>query len=652
MDKLKNIRNIGVAAHVDAGKTTLTEQLLFKGGAIRNPGSVDKGTAHTDSMEIERERGISVKAAEATMKFGDTEIHIIDTPGHVDFSGEVERALRVLDGAIIVISAVEGVQPQTELYFRALKSLRIPVIFFINKVDRIGADPKRVEGEIKELLTKDVIPFQAISIEEDNIFIESSFDSVSKGFNNTMEALAERNEYLLEAYLEGKLLDKKEVSSLIKPLVHNCEVYPLFYGSALRDLGVDELLQGIVKFLPCPKNTESQELSGLIYKVARDKIMGKLCYVRLYSGNLKSRDEVYNYTRDLSEKATQIKRVEGLKIIDTGEVSSGQFAALAGLNKAHIGDILGNPDMVPPVSHIANPLLTVQVFPDEEKKLTELVDAIRELEEEDPLLYVQWIKEKRELHISIMGSIQLEILQYTLNQRFNLKVSFGQPSVIYKETIRKEGYGFDAYTMPKPCWAILRFKMEPMPKGTGLIYESIVRTEKIKQRYQREVERRVPEALEQGLYGWQVIDLKVTLVEGEDHIFHTHAGDFIVATPMAIMDGLRNIGTTLLEPILSYRISVPEDCGGKILGELVSMRGSFDTPVINRGVFTVEGEVPAATSLEFPVKLAIISSGKGNITTSFSGYKPCSFEQGAVRERVGINPLDRAKYILSIRNAL
>jgi ribosomal protection tetracycline resistance protein len=652
MDGVKNIRNIGIAAHVDAGKTTLTEQLLFKGGAIRNPGSVDKGTAHTDSMEIERERGISVKAAEASIKFGGAEIHIIDTPGHIDFSGEVERSLRVLDGAVIVISAVEGVQPQTELYFKVLKSLGIPVIFFINKVDRVGADPLRVENEMKELLTKDVIPFQTIFIEEDNISIKSSFDVINDGFDRTMEFLAERNEYLLEAYLDGKGIEKSELISLTTHLVHNCEIYPLYYGSALKDLGVDKLLEGIVEFLPCPKSTESQQLSGIIYKVARDKIMGKLCYVRLYSGEIKSRDEVYNYTRDISEKATQIKRVEGLKMMDTGEASSGHFAAIAGLSQARIGDVLGSPDNIPAVSNIANPLLAVQVFPEDVKRLTDLVDAVKELEEEDPLLHVQWIKEKRELHISIMGTIQLEILQHTLKERFNLRVSFGQPSVIYKETILKEGYGFDAYTMPKPCWAILKFKMEPLPRGTGLIYESLVRTEKIKQRYQREVERRVPEALEQGLYGWQVIDLKITLTEGEDHIFHTHPGDFIVATPMAIMDGLRNVGTTLLEPMLKYRISVPEDCGGKILGEMVNMRGSFDTPVISKGVFTVEGEVPAATSLDFPVKLAMISSGRGNITTSFNGYKPCSLEQGAVRERVGINPLDRAKYILSIRSAL
>jgi ribosomal protection tetracycline resistance protein len=652
MDGVKNIRNIGIAAHVDAGKTTLTEQLLFKGGAIRNPGSVDKGTAHTDSMEIERERGISVKAAEASIKFGGAEIHIIDTPGHIDFSGEVERSLRVLDGAVIVISAVEGVQPQTELYFKVLKSLGIPVIFFINKVDRIGADPLRVENEMKELLTKDVIPFQTIFIEEDNISIKSSFDVINDGVDRTMEFLAERNEYLLEAYLDGKGIEKSELISLTTHLVHNCEIYPLYYGSALKDLGVDKLLEGIVEFLPCPKSTESQQLSGIIYKVARDKIMGKLCYVRLYSGEIKSRDEVYNYTRDISEKATQIKRVEGLKMMDTGEASSGHFAAIAGLSQARIGDVLGSPDNIPAVSNIANPLLAVQVFPEDEKRLTDLVDAVKELEEEDPLLHVQWIKEKRELHISIMGTIQLEILQHTLKERFNLRVNFGQPSVIYKETILKEGYGFDAYTMPKPCWAILKFKMEPMPRGTGLIYESLVRTEKIKQRYQREVERRVPEALEQGLYGWQVIDLKITLTEGEDHIFHTHPGDFIVATPMAIMDGLRNVGTTLLEPMLKYRISVPEDCGGKILGEMVNMRGSFDTPVISKGVFTVEGEVPAATSLDFPVKLAMISSGRGNITTSFNGYKPCSLEQGAVRERVGINPLDRAKYILGIRSAL
>ena len=308
--------------------------------------------------------------------------------------------------------------------------------------------------------------------------------------------------------------------------------------------------------------------------------------------------------------------------------------------------------MIPIVPNIAIPLLTLQIKAKDKADYMNLVKALEELQEEDPLLHVQRIKEKEEIHIQIMGMIQLEILESILKSRFNLEVSFGKPSVIYKETPAKSGYGFAVYTMPKPCWAIVRFYIEPMPRGTGLIYECKVRTEDIKLRYQREIERQLPFTLEQGLYGWNVMDLKITLVQGEDHVMHSNPGDFYIATAMGIMDGLQNLGTTLLEPLLKFRITVPEEVGGKVLGDLINMRGAFDSPVISKGSFTVEGEMPAVTSLDYPVRLGIISSGKGIISWRFSGYQPVPLEQGAVRERVGVNPLDRARFILAMRNGL
>lgn len=282
----------------------------------------------------------------------------------------------------------------------------------------------------------------------------------------------------------------------------------------------------------------------------------------------------------------------------------------------------------------------------------ELVQAVEVLEEEDPLLNFQWIKEKNELHIQIMGMIQVEILEAVLLDRFSIPVEFGEPSVIYKETPSSSGYGFCAYTMPKPCWAITRFKIESAESGEGLIYKSEVRKEDIKEKYQREVERQLPVTLKQGIYGWEVIDLKVTLVEGEDHVMHSNPGDFLIATAMGIMDGLANIKTTLLEPMISFKIMVPEVVGGKLIGDIVEMRGTFDNPTIEAGNFTIEGQLPVATSLDYPVKLGIISSGKGIMVTRFSGYKPIPLELGSTRERVGVNPLDREKYILFSRNAI
>lgn len=651
-----NIRNIGVLAHVDAGKTTVTEQLLFKSGIIRSLGSVDKGTAHTDSLEVEQQRGISVKAAAANLIWKGIEINIIDTPGHVDFSAEVERSLSILDGAVVVISAVESVQPQTEVYFKALQVMKIPTIIFVNKVDRSGASLQRVLGDIHRTLSKNAVLIQTLTGEESSeSHINYTMNEGSRdedALNKLIEAAAEKDEKLLETYLEGKEISINMLRERLVKLTYSCSIYPVLCGAAIKGIGIDELMEALLTFLPPPKESTEDSLSGVVFKIEHNKTLGKLAYIRLYSGELKSRDVVYNFTKDVEEKVTQIKKLSGVKEMESGRACAGEIAKVSGLGSSSIGDILGKPEMVPIVPNIATPLLTLQINAKYKQDYMKLVEALEELQEEDPLLHVQRIKEKEEVHIQIMGMIQLEILESILKSRFSLEVNFGKPSVIYKETPAQSGYGFAAYTMPKPCWAIVRFYIEPMPRGTGLIYESRIRTEDVKLSYQREVEKQLPVTLEQGLYGWNVIDLKVTLVEGEDHVMHSNPGDFHIATAMGIMDGLQSLGTTLLEPLLKFRITVPEDVGGKVLGDIINMRGTFDSPVISNGSFTVEGEMPAATSLDYPVRLGIISSGKGIISSRFAGYQPVPLEMGAERERVGVNPLDRAKFILAMRNAL
>ncbi|MBU5593299.1 TetM/TetW/TetO/TetS family tetracycline resistance ribosomal protection protein [Clostridium sp. MSJ-4] len=653
---IKGVRNIGILAHVDAGKTTLTEHILYKSEVIRSLGSVDKGTAHTDSLEVEKQRGISVKSSEANLSWKGIDINIIDTPGHVDFSAEVERSLSVLDGAVIVISAVEGVQPQTEVYFKALKDMKVPTIIFINKVDRVGADIDKVLEEINKILTDSTLTLEFLRGQESqNPEVELLFkDQVKspKYKDDFIEAMAEKDELLLEKYLEGEDIDSKFLKERLALLIGKCSIYPVLYGAAMRDVGVTELLDSLVDFIPSYEDYSKEELSAIVFKVKRHKNLGKLAYIRLYRGKIESRDLVYNHTKDIEEKVTQIKKLKGHKEVDCGHVLSGEIACVSGLSKVSIGDILGSPKRIPKTPSIAKSLLTLQVFPKLKEDYVKLVEAFQELEEEDPLLNVQWIKEKNELHIQIMGMIQVEILGSILKSRFDIEVSFGKPSVIYKETPSGNGVGFESYTMPKPCWAVVKFFIEPLERGAGLVYESNVRTEDIKVRYQREIESQLPVALSQGLYGWEVIDLKVTLLAGEDHVMHSNPGDFIIATSIGIMNGLSNIGTTLLEPIIKFRISVPEEVGGKVLSDIIQMRGTFDSPVISKGSFTVEGEMPAATSLDYPIRLGIISSGKGVISTRFSGYSPVPLELGEVRERVGVNPLDRSKFILYSRNAI
>lgn len=656
---VKQLRNIGIFAHVDAGKTTTTEHMLFASGAIRALGSVDQGTAQTDSLDVERERGISVRSAATSLVWNGIAVNLVDTPGHVDFLSEVERSMRVMDGAILIISAAEGVQSQTETVWQALRAMNIPTLIYINKMDRLGVSVPRVMEEIKRLLSVHIAPLQAPDGEGELFTGIMPIWAIDEKDNGTgvnrglvTDTIADLDEGILERIVDGENVSTDELKEKLASLSRSGRAFPVCFGSSQRSIGIRELLDAAIEFLPGPGGDPENDLAGVIFKIERDKLMGRTAFVRLYQGALKNRDAVVNLTRGVQEKVTQIRKMSGQKHTDLGQIEAGDIAAVYGLSQSRIGDILGTSAGVPPYHALATPLLTVQVKPGEEAQYPELVEALQELTEEDPLLDLQWLQSERELHVKVMGTIQLEILASLLQTRFGLQAEFGQPSVIYKETPAQAGEGFIAYTMPKPCWAILRFAIEPLPRGSGLVYSSVVRSEHLLPSYQNEVERRVPEALQQGLLGWEVTDLKVTLVEGEHHVWHTHPLDFVVATPMGIMNGLASTGTTLLEPMLRFRITVPEEFGGKILSELVQMRAEFEAPSVMHGRCVIEGIIPAATSLEYPVRLRSMTGGKGVMATSFTGYQDCPPDVRAERKRYGVNPLDQSKYILSVRSAL
>ncbi|MDD9270677.1 TetM/TetW/TetO/TetS family tetracycline resistance ribosomal protection protein [Paenibacillus sp. MAHUQ-63] len=650
-------RNVGIFAHVDAGKTTTTEHLLYHSGRIRSLGSVDSGTAQTDSMDVERERGISVRSATTALIWKDTFINLVDTPGHVDFLSEVERSLRVMDGAILIVSAVEGVQSQTEMIWHALQSLGIPTLLYVNKMDRVGADAAKVLHEIETQLTPMAVPIQAPLGAEDTFRgVASVFQegASAPGFDlaAAVEKLSELDEAMLASYVEGVPVPAHDVKAALRRYARQGQAFPLLAGASSKGVGIEELLEAILDYLPGPSGSAEQPLSAVVFKVERDKTMGRMAYVRLYEGTIRNRDTVFNATRGVEEKVTQIRKIDGRRAEDIGFVGAGDIAAVCGLAQVRIGDVLGRPDAVPPAPRLAVPLLTVQVHAENDAQYPALVAALQELTDEDPLLDLQWLQEERELHVKVMGAIQLEILTSLLASRFGLKARFDQPSVIYKETPSQPGEGYIAYTMPKPCWAILRFRIEPGAPGSGLVYASQVRADQLLAQYQSEVERRVPEALQQGLFGWEVTDLKVTLTYGEHHVWHTHPLDFAVATPMGLMQGLAQTGTTLLEPMLQVRITVPEVYGGKVLSDLVQMRATFDPPQVSGDRFVVEGRLPVATSLDYPVKLSAMSGGRGVITSSFGGYQPSPPDVHAERKRRGVNPLDQSKYILAVRKAL
>ncbi|RAP74133.1 elongation factor G [Paenibacillus montanisoli] len=656
-----HMRNVGIFAHVDAGKTTTTEQMLYQSGHIRALGSVDTGTTHTDWLDVERERGISVRAAVTRFAWKDVAINLVDTPGHVDFLSEVERSLRVMDGAVLIVSAVEGVQAQTEVIWQALRDLSIPTLIYVNKMDRVGADASAVLAQLQRLLSRQSVPVMA------PIGAEAAFDGCvpvlaersaalhpwAEPYRRMLlEAAAEQDEALLEAYLEGQPLDDAQLERVLVEGVHRCTLFPVLFGASNRGIGVKELMDAVLAYLPAPGGSEDAPVSGVIFKMERDPVMGKIAYVRLYDGVIRNRDTVLNYSRDMQDKVTQIRRVQGQKTEDIGVLKAGDIAAVYGWSRARIGDIIGSPEGVPGEKRLAVPLLTVQVQWQNEAEYPAVVAAFQELADEDPLLDLQWLQDERELHLKVMGPIQMEVLTSILMSRFKLAVSFGAPSVIYKETPAAAGEGFIAYTMPKPCWAILRFTIEPGERGSGLLYKSVVRNERLLDSYQNEVARRVPEALQQGLRGWEVTDLRVTLIEGEHHVWHTHPLDFVIATPMGIMNGLANTGTKMLEPMLRFRLSVPEEYGGKVMNELVLMRGEFGAPVVRQERMELEGTLPVATTLDFPARLGSMTKGRGTLTTFFAGYNECPPDVDVSRQRRGVNPLDQARYILAVRNAL
>ncbi|OZQ61193.1 GTP-binding protein [Paenibacillus sp. VTT E-133280] len=647
--------NVGIFAHVDAGKTTTTEHILYESGRIRALGSVDTGTALTDSMDVERQRGISVRAALASFEWKGVQINLVDTPGHVDFLSEVERSLRVMDCAVLILSAVEGVQAQSEMIWNALRKLGIPTLIFMNKMDRVGADPEAVLAQARNYLSSDIIPVQQ-PIGKEQEYIEAidlwGRDADPAIQTELLEALAERDEDLLETYMSGSPIDLAAWKKYMKTASASGRFFPMVYGVAAKGLGITALLDAMVEYFPRAGGNVEGAVSGIVYNIQRDKSMGRMAFVRLYEGMIRNRDTVMNYTQDIQGKVTQIRKVEGGRTEDVGSLEAGDIAVIYGLSGVRIGDVLGHPEAIPAEAKLAVPLLTVRVFWGTDMDDHKVIGALQELADEDPLLDTQWLQDERELHIKVMGPIQLEILNSVLEERYGLKVTFGQPSVIYKETPASVGEGFIAYTMPKPCWAILRFQIEPGPPGSGLVYDSIVRSSDLLPQYQSETARRVPEALQQGLYGWEVTDLKVTLIEGQHHVWHTHPLDFAVATPMGIMDGLARVGTKLLEPILQVRIVVPEENGGRVMNDLVQMRGTFEPPVLQGERMIIEGRLPLATSLDYPVTLSSYTKGRSTFTSFFAGYEECPPDVSAERTRRGVNPLDQAKYILSVRKAL
>ncbi len=671
-----NFRNLGILAHVDAGKTTLTEQLLYTAGVIREAGSVDAGTTKTDSMAVEKKRGISVRSATASLTWDNASINIIDTPGHVDFAGEVERCLEALDFAILVVSAPDGVKAHTENLLHALEVTGLPRLVFINKIDRAGADVDKIYKELRAV-TEGRTVYMPVTAGVRCGLEDCGISSLSLA-DSALEALAEWDEDLAERFLLEDILTEAELSEKLPAAIRETKITPVLCGCAKKGLGIRELLDFCTRWMPDASHKQTDELSGVIFKIEHDKTMGKIAHVRLFGGTVKNRDAlavvepietekaegakapeaedaipVEDNAADAKDKVSQIRKHQGGRYTDAGQVDAGDIGALCGLTGARVGRYVGS---VTPVRRyaLAHPLLRVQVTPadDAPDALPRLADALRELSDEEPYIDAKWENGQSEIVIHLTGSVQSEILETLLAERYGLQANFSAPTVIYKETPTRKGQGYADYTMPKPCWAVVQFLFEPMPRGYGVSYHGRLPSNQCFYKYQSHIHRSFQDCLEQGIHGWEVTDFRCTLIGGQHHTIHTHPLDFFVCTPMAFLNGLVNCGSTLLEPLLQMRLTAPAELAGKLITEVVQGGGEYDSPFLTADTVVLDSIVPLAKFMDFPTRLASFSSGKAVCQTQFYGYRECKPGEGCDAPRRGVNPLDRAKWILWARGAM
>ncbi|MCY4338147.1 MAG: TetM/TetW/TetO/TetS family tetracycline resistance ribosomal protection protein [Gammaproteobacteria bacterium] len=469
----ETIRNIGIMAHVDAGKTTLTEQLLYASGVIRRPGRVDHGTSLTDSLEVEKKRGITVRAAAVALNWKETNIRIIDTPGHADFYPEVERSLRALDGAVLVVSSVEGVQLQTLAIWTALRELGIPTLIFVNKLDRVGSEPHKLVEAMRQQLSTSILPIQAVVRDERETPGLIPICDHQQTLVTALECLAQQDEQMMHRYVHDEHINQDEIDRLMLRLARQAKVFPVFFGVALTGLGIAEVLDGIINYLPGPGGSSTNPLSALVFKVESGNVEGRMVHVRVFEGSLRQRLEIYNETTATQEKATRIlKLAQGSDYENTATLEAGDIGVLLGLKDSKVGHVLGNSYAIPDLATPVEPMLTAKIFPKQSGAWNKLLEALQQLEDEDPLLKVEWLEEQREIQLRFFGEVQMEIICTMLSSRFNLAADFSEPCVIYKETPARVGEA--GIKFRDGGYADLELRIEPLPTGSGFEYESLI----------------------------------------------------------------------------------------------------------------------------------------------------------------------------------
>ena len=608
---------VGILAHVDAGKTTLSEALLYESGALRRLGRVDHRDAFLDTDAMERERGITIFSKQAVLPVGDTEITLLDTPGHVDFSAEAERTLQVLDCAILVISGTDGVQAHTRTLWRLLERYHVPAFLFINKMDLAGADRAAVLEQLKEKLSGGVVDFSGA---RDEAFREEA---------------AVCDEAVLERYLDtGELTDAD-----LTEMIGSRKLFPCWFGAALKLEGVGGFLECLARYAPIPDYPA--DFGARIFKIARDGQGNRLTYLKVTGGKLRVKTVLTNRRPDLpedqvwEEKADQIRIYSGARFRPVDEAPAGTVCAVTGLSRSRAGEGLGIESAA--AAPALEPVLTYQVLLPEGTDPHTALRYLRQLEEEDPQLHVGWNEQTREIRVHLMGQIQLEILQRMLRERFGLEVGFGPGAICYRETIAAPAEGVGHFE-PLRHYAEVHLLLEPLPPGSGLQFGTICPEDQLEGRWQRLVLTHLAEKEHLGvLTGSPITDMRITLTAGRAHVKHTEGGDFRQATYRAVRQGLMEAESVLLEPWYDVRLELPAAQLGRAMTDLQQLGARLDPPQTAGEEAVLTGAVSASTLGDYARDVAAYTQGRGRLTCALRGYEPCP-DQEAVTAAIGYDP--------------
>jgi ribosomal protection tetracycline resistance protein len=618
---LRRTLNLGILAHVDAGKTTLTERLLYAAGVIDEVGSVDAGTTQTDTLALEQQRGITIRSAVVSFAIDDVTVNLIDTPGHPDFVAEVERVLSVLDGAVLVISAVEGVQPQTRILMRALRRLRVPTLFFVNKIDRRGADCERTLCGIEEWLTPAAVPMG------------------SPGGLGTRAA----------SFTTYGAADEELVAQSRQALLH-----PVFFGSALTGAGVDALMPAIAELLPAEAGDADGPVSARVFKIERGPAGERIAYVRMFSGTLRIRDRVPFGT------VTAIRVFEQGRSVRRASASAGEIGMLRGLAEVQVGDAIGVPH-AGAEHHFAPPTLETVVVPARPGDKGALRVALAQLAEQDPLIGLRQDDTRGELSVSLYGEVQKEVVQATLASDYGLEVGFRETTTICIE--RPVGVGAAVERLrepPNPFLATVGLRVEPAAVGSGIAFRIEAELGSMPLAYFRAVEDTVRETLRQGLRGWEVTDCTVAMTHsgylGKHGLGHQYFNkslsstgeDFRGLTPLVLMSALRQARTLVCEPIHRFQLEAPADVLGPLLAALSRLHAVPEPPVLRGSSCAVEGEIPAARVHALRLELPALTRGEGVLESVFDRYRAVN-GRAPTRPRSDDNPLNREEYLRRVR---